>query len=124
VLCVPVIDERRDVVLGSLNHYSRAADGFADVDAECAVLLAAHLGAVLALALDAASAGRRVIELGQAVQTRDVIGQAKGILMERQRLTADQAFDVLKRASQRLNRKLVEIADDLATTGTISSRLD
>ena len=41
--------------------------------------------------------------------------------MERQRLTAGQAFDVLVGASQRLNRKLVQIAEELASTGTITS---
>jgi AmiR/NasT family two-component response regulator len=60
------------------------------------------------------------MELQKAIETRDVIGQAKGILMERDRLTADEAFDVLSRASQRLNRKLRDIADELTTTGTIS----
>ncbi|HET7488099.1 MAG TPA: ANTAR domain-containing protein [Acidimicrobiales bacterium] len=124
VLSVPVVDERHHVVLGALCCYSYAAEGLDDSDAECAVLLAAHLGAVMALALDAAAAGRRVVELGHAVQTRDVIGQAKGILMERQHLTAEQAFDVLRRASQRLNRKLVDIADELASTGALTVEQD
>jgi len=48
------------------------------------------------------------------LSTRDVIGQAKGILMERQRLSAGDAFDLLRRASQRLNRKLADIAEHLA----------
>lgn len=54
------------------------------------------------------------------MKTRDVIGQAKGILMERRRLTADQAFDVLRRTSQRMNRKLVEVADELVSTGAVT----
>lgn len=124
VLSVPVMDERRGIALGALNLYSYSVDGFTPADAECAVLLSAHLGAVMALVLDAAAAGRRVIELGHALQTRDVIGQAKGILMERQHLTADQAFDILRRASQRLNRKLVEVADELAATGAITTELN
>ena len=49
----------------------------------------------------------------------DVIGQAKGILMERYKLTADQAFGVLTRVSQELNRKLVDIAGELTDTGTV-----
>ena len=51
---------------------------------------------------------------------RDVIGQAKGILMERHRLTAEQAFGVLARVSQERNRKLVDIARELADTGSVS----
>ena len=48
-----------------------------------------------------------------ALQSRDVIGQAKGILMERRGLDAGQAFDVLRSASQDLNVKLTEIAATL-----------
>jgi AmiR/NasT family two-component response regulator len=43
-----------------------------------------------------------------------VIGQAKGILMERHGYDADRAFDALRRASQHLNIKLRDIADTLA----------
>jgi AmiR/NasT family two-component response regulator len=55
------------------------------------------------------------------LSTRDVIGQAKGILMERQRLSAGEAFDLLRRASQRLNRKLAEVAQHLTETGELPS---
>jgi len=53
------------------------------------------------------------------LSTRDVIGQAKGILMERQRLSAGDAFDLLRRASQRLNRKLIDVAEHLTETGEL-----
>ncbi|WP_433261672.1 ANTAR domain-containing protein [Micromonospora vinacea] len=53
---------------------------------------------------------------------RDVIGQAKGILMERHKLTADEAFAVLARASQNTNRKLVDVARYLTTTGQLTHR--
>ena len=49
-------------------------------------------------------------QLRQAIASRDVIGQAKGILMARRGLTAEEAFDVLRRTSQDLNVKLVELA--------------
>jgi len=49
----------------------------------------------------------------QALQSRDVIGQAKGILMERRGISADEAFDVLRRASQSLNIKLTTVAQTL-----------
>ena len=48
---------------------------------------------------------------------RDVIGQAKGILMERHKLTADLAFAALVRASSVTNRKLLDIAEELVSTG-------
>ena len=60
---------------------------------------------------------REVAQLLRAVESRDVIGQAKGILMERHKLTADEAFDRLRAASQRCNRKVVELARELAETG-------
>lgn len=48
--------------------------------------------------------------LEQAVQSRDVIGMAKGILMARQRCTPEEAFRMLAEASQRENRKVIVIA--------------
>ena len=58
-----------------------------------------------------------VAQLLKAVESRDVIGQAKGILMERQKITAGEAFDALRLASQHSNIKLVDIARELAATG-------
>lgn len=52
-----------------------------------------------------------------ALRTRELIGQAQGILIERERITADQAFDVLRRASQYMNIKLREVAKTLIETG-------
>ena len=51
-----------------------------------------------------------------AIISRLVIGQAQGILMERLDISADQAFDYLRRASNDLNRKLVSVASDIART--------
>ena len=53
-----------------------------------------------------AALNRQIEQLELALETRDVIGQAKGILMERFRITADEAFDQLREASQQTNRKL------------------
>ena len=55
-----------------------------------------------------------ISQLQAALESRDVIGQAKGILMARQGLSADEAFDVLRRASQRTNRKLRDVAAEVA----------
>jgi AmiR/NasT family two-component response regulator len=55
--------------------------------------------------------------LQTALESRAVIEQAKGILMERHNLTADQAFQLLARVSQTTNRKLRHVADDLVSTG-------
>ena len=55
-----------------------------------------------------------VAHLKLAIEHRDVIGQAKGVLMARERCSADAAFSILRMASQRENRKLYEIARELA----------
>jgi AmiR/NasT family two-component response regulator len=73
------------------------------------------------LALSSAEAhdaeDRRLDNLQDALVTREVIGQAQGILMERERITPDQAFAVLRRASQHLNVKLRVVAQALVDTG-------
>jgi ANTAR domain len=55
-----------------------------------------------------------------AVVNRDLIGQAKGILMERHRITADAAFALLAEASQHKNVKLTEVAAHLVETGELT----
>jgi AmiR/NasT family two-component response regulator len=73
------------------------------------------------LALDSAeeriTSASKARNLAEALQTRELIGQAQGILMERERITTDQAFDVLRRASQHMNIKLREVAQTLVDTG-------
>jgi AmiR/NasT family two-component response regulator len=54
-----------------------------------------------------------------ALEFRAVIDQAKGILMERHKLTADQAFQLLARRSMTTNRKLRDVADQLVLTGQL-----
>jgi AmiR/NasT family two-component response regulator len=62
---------------------------------------------------------RREAALHRGLSSRDIIGQAKCILMERQRLSAGDAFDLLRRVSQRLNRRLTDVAQQLAETGAL-----
>ena len=64
---------------------------------------------------------QRADQLHAALDNRDVIGQAKGILMARHSITADTAFGILSRVSQAENMKLAEIARHLAETGTLPS---
>jgi AmiR/NasT family two-component response regulator len=56
----------------------------------------------------------RAAQPTRAIETRDVIGQAKGILMQHRGIDADEAYEVLRRTSQQLNVKLFEIAEALA----------
>jgi hypothetical protein len=71
---------------------------------------AALLSAFAVPAAMALHAARRVAGLDQAVCSRDLIGQAKGVLMQRDGIGPDEAFDRLVAASQHTNLKLVEVA--------------
>ena len=102
----------QDTSYGALNLYGFEAGAFGSDDVVAAHALAAHLTAALA-------DGRRLDNRAAALVNRTVIGQAEGILMERHRITADAAFDLLRRASQRTNRKLVRIAEELTRTGDL-----
>jgi GAF domain-containing protein len=102
------------VSLGSLNLYSPKPRSFdPDTRAE-AVAFAAHA----AIALESA---QTEAHLRSGLVTRTVIGQAEGILMERLKITADQAFAVLSRLSQASNVKLRDVARNLVATGEIPS---
>ena len=103
--------------VGALNIYGSAQGSFSVVDRARAQLLAAFAAQALSTARGHEREDRLADNLHAAMQTREVIGQAQGILMERDRLTADQAFDVLRRASQHLNTKLREVAQHLVETG-------
>jgi GAF domain-containing protein len=96
--------------LGALNLYATTAGAFDDESEETGLLFASHAAVALAGAEHEAN-------LRGGLASRDVIGQAKGILMERYRLTADQAFAVLARVSQERNRKLADVARELSETG-------
>lgn len=98
------------VTLGSLSLY--ADRPFDAADRRLAELVATHASIALDEALQRD-------QLRRATVSRDIIGQAKGILMERHRLSADQAFTMLRRSSQKHNRKLVDIAETLTRTGTL-----
>jgi AmiR/NasT family two-component response regulator len=60
-------------------------------------------------------------ELTTALEGRDVVGLAKGILMATEIISSDAAFDVLRRASQRENRKLRDVAADLVAARNVEA---
>jgi GAF domain-containing protein len=102
---------------GALNLYARYPAAFGVVDRAKAVILASLANLALTAAHSLEDEERRNVNLHSALSSREVIGQAQGILMERERIAADQAFDVLRRASQHLNIKLREVAQTLVETG-------
>jgi len=101
--------------LGALNLYSGSADAFDDESLDIGLVFASHAAVALAGA-------EYEQNLRAGMTNRDVIGQAKGILMERYKLTSEHAFGVLARVSQELNRKLVDVARELSDTGAVPSK--
>jgi len=97
-----------------LNLYSRQAGMFDDESEHVGLLFAAH-------AAIAYSGARTKADLGRAVATRQLIGQAQGILMERHKITGDQAFALLVAASQRTNIRLRELAEQLVASGEFTA---
>lgn len=101
-----------DEDLGALNLYSRKAGAFTKASELAGWLLASH--AAIAL-----SSARTHAQMERAVATRHVIGEAMGILMGARHLTEEQAFDVLRRHSQKKNIKLRDVARQICDQGIL-----
>lgn len=100
--------------LGALNLHSTHGDAFGNESEQIGLLFAAHAAVALAdVQTDE--------HLHTALTHRDVVGQAKGILMERYKITAPAAFALLAKTSQDTNTKLYDVADVLTQTGLLSS---
>ena len=110
MLCVPLFVD--DQMLGTLSFYGAKADAFRNGAEPAARVLAALAAVALA-----DSFHRERLE--RALGNRDLIGQAKGIIMCRYRVHADEAFEVLRRRSQRTNSKLIAVAEQVVQTGMI-----
>lgn len=105
--------------LGALLMYARLPGAFNTTDRAQGLIFAAHASMALSVAQNQASERGRTSHLQTALLSREIIGQAQGILMERERITADQAFDLLRRSSQHLNLKLRDVAQELVDTGAV-----
>lgn len=99
--------------VGALNLYSAHVDGFADADVDLGTALAGQAAVLLVNSRVYWDACRLTENLQEAMRSRAAIEQAKGLLMARSRCTPDEAFNLLVRASQRENRKLRDIANEL-----------
>lgn len=108
------VEDDVDLVAG-LNMYSRHVAAF-DGDSESIGLLLATHGA---LAVANAAARRKAQNLLVALKTSREIGVAIGILMQRYKINRDDAFSLLRLASQGLHRKLSAIAASVAETGEL-----
>ncbi|MHB1709982.1 MAG: GAF and ANTAR domain-containing protein [Acidimicrobiales bacterium] len=117
VRCALAFHLHTESTQGALNLYAFSPRAFGAMDRAKGMIVATLAGLALGGAQVHEAEDRRNSNLNEALATRELIGQAQGILMERERLTSDQAFDILRRASQHLNIKLREVAQGLVDTG-------
>jgi hypothetical protein len=116
---VPLVIDDEAQVTGAMNVYAREPQAFDDASRGAALAFASY-AAVAAGNLHAFRSARDTADnLRIALESRAVIDQAKGILMERHKLTADQAFQMLAQASMASNVKVREVAEQLVTTGEL-----
>jgi GAF domain-containing protein len=117
VLAVPLVANSHP--LGALNLYSKSPRGYDD-DAEETALLFSEQAAVACANAEVYWRTFTLTEnLREALESRDVIGQAKGILMVRRNCTSDAAFEALRKASQHRNIKLRDIAEQVVYLGDL-----
>lgn len=101
--------------LGALNFYRARVNTFDDESEQVGLLFASHAAVAFAGAQD-------MHHMREAEVTRDLIGQAKRILMERYKVTSDQAVRMLVKVSNDNNRALRSVAQDLVATGLWKGR--
>ena len=97
--------------LGALNIYAEQPQAFTAESRTLGLIFAAHSSV-------AWNSARRDEQFQRALSSRDVIGQAKGMIMERYRVDAVQAFEVLRKLSQDSNVPLIQIATELVQNGS------
>lgn len=104
----------------ALNLFGATAGGFSDSSLSTGAIFAAHVSSTVALY----EAEEQAQNLNTALGASREIGMAVGVLMSSHKVTKDAAFDMLRGASQRLNRKLRELAADIVETGAVPQSTD
>jgi GAF domain-containing protein len=112
----------KDRSLGSLNVHSGNAGSFTEESHAITSQLAETAAIVFANAESLQEQARLAEQLRTALETRDAIGMAKGIIMERENVGREQAFEMLVRLSQNKNTKLREIAEQLV--GSVEAKFE
>ena len=106
-------------VAASLNLYAGRPAAFTQANRRSAHRFARLAGVAVSNVHAYESARELAGNLQTALESRAVIDQAKGVLIERHKLTADQAFQFLAKASMATNRKLRDVAEQLVRTGEL-----
>jgi GAF domain-containing protein len=112
----------REGVSGALNIYARESNAFDAASRSVATKFAPYAAVAAENLYEYRSARDLAANMQHALESRAVIDQAKGILMERHKFTADQAFQALAQTSMKTNTKVRDIADHLVTTGELLGR--
>jgi AmiR/NasT family two-component response regulator len=102
-------------MLAGLNFYAVEPNAFEDHDLAEGLLLSTHAAQAVATVY----LRDRVQNLQRALRSNRDIGTAVGVLVAQHKLTRDQAFDLLRIASQNTNRKVYDIALDVIDTGVL-----
>jgi GAF domain-containing protein len=111
LLCCPL--KEGDRIVGSLSFYSSDEGTFGGPVTEIAQQFAGMAGVFLTNARSYEASTALAVQLNEALSSRAVIDQAKGILMATEGITADQAFDKIKSLSQHTNVKVRELCQRL-----------
>ena len=101
--------------VAALNVYSDQVDAFDDEALWAGAMLTTHGALGVSLALSR----QKLVDMEKALRTNREIGTAVGVLMGLHSITSEQAFDLLRLASQDSNRKLVDIANEVVRTGEL-----
>ncbi len=110
---VPLALEEAPAITAGLNIYSTQAHAFDEESLRTAITWGHYAGSMLANVYAYDRARELIAQLATAMETRPVIDQAKGIVMRDRACTAEEAFELLVAASQRSNRKLRLVAQDI-----------
>ena len=114
VLGIGLFPRRETARRGALNLYACRAGAFDGAVRDLAVVLAAHAATALAGTIATTAAELRIARLREALHSRDIIGQAKGILMERRGIGEAEASEILHAASRSGNVELARVAARVA----------
>lgn len=105
--------------VGALNLYADEEAAFPAATAEVAQMFAAQASIAVTNAQVYWQAKHLADNLSKALDTRDLIGQAKGILMSEHGISSDEAFERIRHASQQRNVKVSELAEQIVWTGQL-----
>ena len=121
-LSIPLVIDEDEQVSGALNVYARRPEAFDEGSRSTATRFGPYAAVATANLYAYRSARDMADNLQRALDSRAVIDQAKGVLIERYKITPDQAFQLLARVSMNANQKLRVVADRLVHTGEFPVR--